>query len=124
MVVAVGKIEASVGVATAESHLQDVLARIVRNGEQHFRFDWHPSHSVLIMLNGHPDCGKNIPGQQLMNAVDCMIGNACQYAAQIGLRIEPVQLSRANQAVDGGSTFSASIRARKEIVLPPNRDRT
>ena len=73
-------------------------------------------------LNGNRSCGSNIPGQQLINAVNWMIGNAHQDVAQICFRVESVQFGRADQAVHGCSTFSASIGAREQVVLPSDRN--
>jgi hypothetical protein len=42
-----------------------------------------------------------------------MLGDALQHLAQIGFRVEAVQLGRADQTIDCGSAFAARIGSRK-----------
>ena len=52
---------------------------------------------------------RQVPGQEFVESVDRMIGDALQDVAQVELRIEPVKLSRPKQGVDGRSTFSTRV---------------
>jgi hypothetical protein len=45
-------------------------------------------------LPGHP------PGQQLVNPIDGMVGDAPEHMVQVSLRINAAELARADQAVD------------------------
>ena len=72
--------------------------------------------SVHLFLGGHLRCGEirwklggQVPGQELVDAADRMIGDALQDMAQIELRIEIVEFGRTEQAVDGRCALAASI---------------
>jgi len=61
-------------------------------------------------LSGHFSCGAaNVPGQQLLDAVDGVIGDAGQHLAQISFRVKAVEFGGANQAVDRRRAFPARI---------------
>jgi hypothetical protein len=62
--------------------------------------------------------GGDIPGQQLFDAVDGMVGDARKHIAQVALGVETIQLRRADQAVDRGGTLAAPVRSSEQIVLP------
>src|SRR5581483_8377130 len=63
------------------------------------------------------------PRQQLLDAIDRMLGNAREQRAQIGLGIEPVEFGRADQTIDRRGALATRIRAREQIVLAPQSDR-
>jgi hypothetical protein len=44
-----------------------------------------------------------------------MVGDAIKDMVEIELRVEPVELGRAEQGVDGCGAFSARVRSREEI---------
>ena len=44
-------------------------------------------------------CG-DVPWQQLLDAVDGMLGDALEHMAQLGFGIEAVELGGANQRID------------------------
>ena len=67
---------------------------------------------------------RDIPGQQFADAVDRVVGDAAEHVAQVGFGIEPVELGRADQAVDRGGALAAGVGAGKEVVLPSQRDGT
>lgn len=50
-----------------------------------------------------------------------MIGDACEHVTQIGLGIEPVQLGRLDQAVEGGRAFGPEVGAGEQVILAPHR---
>jgi hypothetical protein len=59
-----------------------------------------------------------IPGQQFINPVDRMFGDADQDLTEISFRVHSVQLGGAHQRVNGGSAFAAGVGAAKQVVLP------
>ena len=50
----------------------------------------------------------DVPGQQFVDAVDRVVGDAGQDVAQIGLGIEAVELGGLDQGVDGGGAPAAA----------------
>ena len=52
-----------------------------------------------------------VPGQQLLDAVDGVIGDLFEYAAEVDLRIEPVKLGCSEQRIDRGCADAAGIRS-------------
>ena len=51
-----------------------------------------------------------------------MIGDASQDSAKVELRIEPVELRRAYEAVHGSGTISAAIGSDEQEVLSTKSD--
>jgi hypothetical protein len=51
-----------------------------------------------------------------------MLCDTLEHVAQIGFRIDVVELGSADQRVDPGSTFPAGICTGKQVVLAPKRD--
>jgi hypothetical protein len=47
-----------------------------------------------------------------------MLGDAGQHGPEVRLRIEAVELGRANQGVDRRRSLAAGVGAREQIVLP------
>ena len=62
---------------------------------------------------------SKVPGQEFVDAVDRMIGDALQDMSQIEFRIKAVELRGAEQGVDSSRAFASSIRAGEKIVLRP-----
>ena len=58
---------------------------------------------------------SKVPGQEFVDAVDGMIGDAFEHLAQIEFRIDAVQLGRAEQSIDRSRAFSAGIRTGEEV---------
>ena len=50
-------------------------------------------------------------GQEFLDAVDGMIGDAGQHVAQVSLGVEAVEFGGADQAVDRGGALAAGVRA-------------
>jgi hypothetical protein len=63
------------------------------------------------------------PWQKLGDALDRVIGDRAENAAQISLGSESVELGRFNEGVDRSGALAADIRAGKEVVLPPESQR-
>jgi hypothetical protein len=61
------------------------------------------------LRNSSFGCCDKVPGQQLLDAVNGVVGNALQDLAQIRFRIQAVQFGGADQAVDGGSPLAPRI---------------
>ena len=61
--------------------------------------------------------GSKVPGQQIGDPADRMVGNVLQHQTQVGFRINAVQLGGTNQTVDCRRPFATRIRSRKQIVL-------
>src|ERR1700729_2219808 len=65
-----------------------------------------------------------VPGQEFLDTVDRVIGDALQDMAKIEFGVEIVELSRAEQAVNGRRAFAAGIGSGKEIILASQSDHT
>jgi len=59
--------------------------------------------------------GVDVPGQQLFDAINGVVGNVGEDVAQVGFWVEAVQLGRADQAVEGGGTLPSRIGASEEM---------
>ena len=59
-----------------------------------------------------------VPGQQLADAIDRMVGDAAEHLAQISFRVEFVELGSLNERVGGCGALPTGIRACEQIVLP------
>ena len=69
------------------------------------------------------DVPADVPRQQLLDAVDRVLGDALEYLAQVRLGIEPVELGRFHQAVDRRGALAARVGPEEQVVLAakPNR---
>src|SRR5271155_2033793 len=65
---------------------------------------------------------REIPWQEILDAVDRMIGDAGQHISEIRFGIETVELGGADQAVDRGGTLTAGIGAGEQVVFPAQSD--
>ena len=80
------------------------------------------AHGIAVL------CGKpliepeadalDVPGQQLYDAVNGMIGDALDDMPQIGFGIEAVRLGSFDQAVDRSCTLAAGIGTGEGPVAP------
>jgi len=77
---------------------------------------------VGVGLRGGGGGNGEVPGEDFDDAVNGMIGDAREHVAQIAFRVEAVEFSRADQAVEDSRAFTPSIGTGKEIVLPAQRD--
>jgi hypothetical protein len=55
--------------------------------------------------------GGHVPGQQIGDTADGVIGDLFEYAAEVDLRIEPVELGCSEQRIDRGCADAAGIRS-------------
>ncbi len=51
---------------------------------------------ILTGLKSGGGTGIDVPGQKLCDAIDRVVGNARQHLAQVGLRIESIELRRSD----------------------------
>ena len=59
-----------------------------------------------------------VPGQEVVNAVDRMVGDVGQHMAEPGLGVNTVELGGADQRVDRGCPFAAAVGAGEQVVAP------
>jgi hypothetical protein len=64
-----------------------------------------------------------MPGQELVDPVDRVVGDAGEHVAQVGLRIEAVQGRGLDERVENRSPTTTGVRAGKEVVLAAQRER-
>ena len=62
------------------------------------------------------------PWQQLVDAVDLMIGDAAEGIGQPGLRADVIRFGRFDQRVGDGGRLSAAFGAHEQPVLAPDGD--
>ena len=60
-----------------------------------------------------------VPRQQLVDAVDRMLGDAREHVAEKRLGVVSVELRRAEQAIDRRGLFASGVAAGEEKVLAP-----
>ena len=65
---------------------------------------------------------RNVPGQQVVDAVDRVVSDALQDMCQISLRVQTVEFRRTDQAINSRRSFTASIRADELIILATQSD--
>jgi hypothetical protein len=66
---------------------------------------------------GLPDFRRNIPRQQVRDAIDGMFRDARQEVPQVSFGIDTVQLGSADQAVERCGTLAAAVRSSEQVVL-------
>ncbi len=59
-----------------------------------------------------------VPGQELVDAADGMVGDLGEHGAEIELRIEAVQFCRSDQRVDSRGAFATRVGAGEKVILP------
>ena len=64
-------------------------------------------------VDGRGRFRRAVPGQELLDAVDGMIGDAGQYVSEIHCGVEAVEFGGADQAVDRGGSPPG-----EQIILP------
>jgi len=76
---------------------------------------------LLLSLGAH-SLGHD-PGQQLIDPIDRMLADALQHVAQIRLRLDRIELGRADQGVEHRRACAPRIGAQMQIVLATDRYR-
>src|SRR5471030_1111437 len=57
-----------------------------------------------------------VPGQEVIDPVDGMLGDVGQHMAQPGFGGDAVELGRADQRVDRGGALAAAVGAGEQVV--------
>jgi hypothetical protein len=67
--------------------------------------------------------GGEVPGEQFVDAVYRVLGDAGQDLAEIAFGIESIEFRRSDHRVDCGSSFAAGVRASAEesAIMAMNR---
>jgi hypothetical protein len=69
------------------------------------------------------ECGSDVPGQKLSDAIDRMVRDARQDGAKVKRGIESAELGCANEGVERSCALTAGIGTEKQVILSSNRDR-
>ena len=72
---------------------------------------------ALLMICSGLGRWQPVPGQEFVDPVDRVIGDAADYVAQIGFRIETVQPCGLDDGVHGCGTVAAGVGAGEEPVF-------
>jgi hypothetical protein len=59
-----------------------------------------------------------MPGEQLVESSDLVVGDAAQNVGEPGLRIDAIQLGAFDQGIGDGGRFAAALGADEEVVFP------
>jgi len=62
-----------------------------------------------------------VPGQEVVDAVERVVGDARQHMAQPSLGIDALEFGGADQRVYRGRTVAATVGAREQVVAAANR---
>ena len=74
-------------------------------------------------LGGHGGVTA-VPGQQLVETSDRMVGDAGEHVGESSLGVDVVELGGGDQAVDDGVTLASTIGAGEQPRLAAERDAT
>src|SRR5208282_1426163 len=61
--------------------------------------------------SGRESAGLPIPGQQLVDPVDRMVGQPCEHLGEPGARVDVIELAGGNQRIDRGGARHLTLRA-------------
>lgn len=61
--------------------------------------------------------GDQVPGQEFVDPVDRVLGDASEELAQVGLWVEAIELGGADEAVERRGTLAASVGSSEEIIF-------
>ena len=60
----------------------------------------------------------DVPGQQLVDAADGVIGDVGEHVAQVCLGVNPVELCCADEGVEVGSAHATTVGAGEKEIFP------
>jgi len=60
----------------------------------------HLGRQRLLYLGGLVELVEHIPGQEILDAIDRMVGDPLEYVVQIALRIDVIELTASCRAPD------------------------
>ena len=63
------------------------------------------------------ECG-DLPGEQFLDTINGVVGDAGEHVAQVAFRVEAVQFGSADRAVEAGGALSDRIGASEKAILP------
>ncbi len=69
-------------------------------------------------MQGLSPLWRHAPGEQLVDAVDWMRGDALEYMPEVAVRIDAIESASADETVEARSGLAARIRAGEEVVSP------
>src|SRR4030081_2060952 len=78
----------------------------------------------LLYLRGLVEFVDNIPGQQILDASDRMVGDPLEYVVQIALRIDVIELTALDQTIDNRRALATAVRSEEQIILAPDSNTT
>src|ERR1035437_2344895 len=67
------------------------------------------SQSVMWIHSSGLAGQREVPGQEFVDPADGVVGDAFKDVLEIDLWVEPVELGRAEQRVDGGGAFTTGV---------------
>lgn len=82
------------------------------------------SESVAFIALPYLGTSIGCPRQQVSDTFHGIICDTSEHGEQVCLRVQAIQFSRADQAVNCSRTFSAGIGTSKQIILPSRCDHT
>ena len=56
---------------------------------------------------------SHIPGQEILDAIDRMVGDPLEYVVQIALRINVVELAGLDETVDDRRTITTAVGSKE-----------
>src|SRR5579862_181716 len=68
--------------------------------------------------------GGDVPRQQLVDAVDWMLGDPLEHMAQVEIGIHPIEQRRTDQAIDVSGALAPGIGAGKQVVASAEDQRS
>jgi len=63
-----------------------------------------------------------VPGKQVADAIDGMVGDAGEHVAEISLRIELAHFCGLDEGIHRGRANAAGVGAGKKVVFPGHRN--
>src|ERR1700730_5320623 len=66
--------------------------------------------------------GREVPGEEFVDPVDRVLGDAGQDLAELAFGIESIEFRRSDQRVDGGRSLPPGVRATEKVVLASEGD--
>jgi hypothetical protein len=59
----------------------------------------------------------DVPREQLLNAIDRMIGDALEYVLEIALRIDAIKFATFDDSINDRGALTAGVGAKKQIMF-------
>ena len=65
----------------------------------------------------------DVPGKQVADAIERVVGDAGEHVAEVGFWIEAVELGGLDQGIEGGGAIAAGVGPGKKVVFPAEGQR-